>query len=133
MLVINGTGRRLCQVLRVDSLADAKTALERLPNVTIHEGKSVYGAFTVTFRNWRKYQEDSTVAERMKTLRAKKRREEKRETTPVVTREVTARARRLPARKPDDLTITQPDRPEPVAAVLARMGFHLAEPEGPAG
>jgi hypothetical protein len=55
-----------------------------LPHVHVEEGKSVNGTITVTWQNWTKYQEDSTVAERQKTSRAKRRREEKRgeETSP---------------------------------------------------
>jgi hypothetical protein len=41
------------------------------------------GEFTVTWQNWSKYQDDSTVAERVKALRSKKRREEKRITSPI--------------------------------------------------
>jgi len=37
-----------------------------------------YDTLFVTWKNWKKYQEDSTVAQRMKTLRSKRRREERR-------------------------------------------------------
>jgi hypothetical protein len=77
--------------------------LGRLPNLSVtlvekaaHDGTNrVNGSdgvtLTIAWRNWRKYQEDTTAASRMRTLRAKKRREEKRETTPVVTREEVSR------------------------------------------
>ena len=53
--------------------------LHRLPSVSLEEGKSANGTITVTFHNWYKYQEDSTVAERVKRLRSKRRGEERRE------------------------------------------------------
>jgi hypothetical protein len=52
--------------------------LKRLPNVVIEEGKNRDANIVVTFRNWHKYQIDSTAAFRMKTLRLKRRGEERR-------------------------------------------------------
>ena len=52
--------------------------VSRLPHMTIEEGKPVNGKITVTWHNWTKYQEDSTVALRQKTSRSKRRGEEKR-------------------------------------------------------
>lgn len=46
----------------------------RLPHLSVQ--KSDNGEITVTWKNWTKYQEDSTVAERVSRLRSKKRREE---------------------------------------------------------
>jgi hypothetical protein len=64
------------------------------PHSANEEGKTVYGAITVTFRNWTKYQEDSTQAERQKASRSKRRRDspppKDKEKTPVLTVEVTS-------------------------------------------
>ena len=49
-----------------------------LPHVRVEEDKKRNGAHVVTMENWRKYQVDSTVAERVKALRSKRRGEEKR-------------------------------------------------------
>jgi hypothetical protein len=77
-LPIKGPGRKLCEVLRVDTLDDVKACIARLPNVSFEEGNHDYGARTVTWRNWHKYQVDSTAYERVKRLRSKRRRDEKR-------------------------------------------------------
>lgn len=77
---------RLLQVLRVGSMEEAKKAVSGLPNVRFtppqsvqfEEGQNHHGELTVTFNKWRKYQEDSTQAERQKASRAKRRGEEKR-------------------------------------------------------
>lgn len=65
-----------------------KETITLLPHVRIEEGKSDNGAFTVTWENWTKYQEDSTIAERVARLRSKRRGEEMRRdktrTTPPV-------------------------------------------------
>ncbi len=60
-------------------LADVKALLKRLPSVSFEEGKSDNCRITVTLKNWLKYQVDSTVGERVKRLRSKRRGEEKRE------------------------------------------------------
>ena len=61
---------------------ELENSLIALQNVSIEYVKNSNGTFTVTFLNWQKYQEDSTVAERQKRFREKKRnglrREEKR-------------------------------------------------------
>lgn len=57
----------------------AKTLVFRLPNVLIEEGENRHGEITVTFKNWTKYQEDSTQAERAKTSRSKRRGDKTRE------------------------------------------------------
>jgi hypothetical protein len=67
----------------VDALREV---IATFPNVSISEaterrfmeGTNRHGAFTVTWANWTKYQEDSTRAERAKASRAKRRREEMR-------------------------------------------------------
>lgn len=48
----------------------------RLPHVNVQKPDN--GKFVVTWQNWLKYQEDSSVYERVKRLRSKKRGEEKR-------------------------------------------------------
>ena len=71
-------------------LDQLEAVIRRLPHVTVNGGSVVNerrfsgrpsdnGTLTVTFKNWPKYQEDSTVAERVRRLRSKKRGEEKRE------------------------------------------------------
>jgi hypothetical protein len=75
-LVITRPARRLCQVLEVASLEEAFAVIKRLPNVHVEEGQSVNDACVVTWKNWSKYQVDSTVPERVKRLRRKRREEE---------------------------------------------------------
>ena len=58
-------------------VTDLVATLARLPHVTCQNSDN--GVVTVTWKNWIKYQEDSTIAERVSRLRSKKRREEKRE------------------------------------------------------
>lgn len=77
-LTFPASGDGLVMTLKVASLEAAKCALARLPHVVVEEGNRVNGEFTVTFLNWRKYQEDSTVAQRVRDLRSKRRGEEKR-------------------------------------------------------
>lgn len=52
--------------------------IKRLPHVVVEEGQNVNGHFSVTWKNWNKYQVDSTVAQRVSSLRSKRRGEEKR-------------------------------------------------------
>ena len=49
-----------------------------LSNISFEESKTHDGETTVTIKKWSKYQEDSTVAERMRALRNKRRGEERR-------------------------------------------------------
>lgn len=56
----------------------AEKLSQMLPSVHIEEGKSRHDAIAVTFKNWTKYQIDSTQAERSKTSRSKRRGEETR-------------------------------------------------------
>ena len=79
VLGVPGRGRELCRLLRVDTIEEAKVVLDRVFSVRFEEGKNVNGELSVTWKNWKKYQEDSTVAERVKRLRSKRRGEEKRE------------------------------------------------------
>lgn len=61
------------------------STLKMLPHVRVEEGQNRYDELTVTWDNWDKYQEDSTVPERMReyrsrqALRSKRRGEKKRE------------------------------------------------------
>lgn len=50
--------------------------IQRLPHVHVEEGNPDNGHVTVTWRNWSKYQEDSTVSARVARLRSKRRGEE---------------------------------------------------------
>lgn len=52
-----------------------RVTIEALPHVKTGP-LDRYGSFTVTWSNWSKFQEDSTVAERMRALRSKRRGEE---------------------------------------------------------
>ncbi|HXN06305.1 MAG TPA: hypothetical protein VN944_04470 [Nitrospiria bacterium] len=63
---------RLMQVKNLDELRSQMT----LKNIVFEEGKNRYGKITVTWGKWSKFQEDSSVAERMKLLRNKRREEE---------------------------------------------------------
>lgn len=64
----------------VDSITALKSALSVLPNVSVEcsAGGTLddNGSFFVIMKNWRKYQVDSTIYERIKRLR-RKRREDK--------------------------------------------------------
>ena len=53
--------------------------LKRLPHMRVEEGISDNGTIAVTWQNWPKYQEDSTVAERVSRLRSKRRGEKEKE------------------------------------------------------
>lgn len=52
--------------------------IKRLPHLHYEEGNPVNGPLVVTWDNWSKYQEDSTVAQRVARLRSKRREEESR-------------------------------------------------------
>ena len=95
-LAIEAPARRLLQLLEVEDLPSAIIAINRLPNVhaevskkgLVSGKKSVYDekcvTYLVTWKNWHKYQVDSTVAQRVSVLRSKKRREEKRREVPPI-------------------------------------------------
>lgn len=89
VLTISAPARRLCQVLEVTDLDEAIMTLRRLPNIMIEEGQIRHGTSAVTllirWKNWVKYQEDSTQAQRQQKVRFRhgargeeRRREEKR-------------------------------------------------------
>jgi hypothetical protein len=77
--------------MEVESFADAKLALKRLPNVSIQEVNNDNGCFIVIIKNWFKYQVDSTAYERVKRSRYKRRGEEKRSLTSTSTSTPTLR------------------------------------------
>jgi hypothetical protein len=78
-LVVAGSGRRICELLRVPTIEAAKDVISDLPNVVFEEGKNRHGEFVVTWKNWTKFQRDSTQAQRAKASRSKRRGEERRE------------------------------------------------------
>ena len=86
VLVMNGANPVLAAEMGVESLALVDT-IKLLPHVHIEEGQPRYGMHTVSWEHWRKYQEDSTVTERVRrwrngnVKRDKRRREEKRRDT----------------------------------------------------
>lgn len=79
--VLTTSEKALLTFLRCNG-TEIENTLIALHNVSVEYAKNSNGTFTVTFLNWQKYQEDSTVAERQKRFRDKKsnglRREEKR-------------------------------------------------------
>lgn len=60
------------------TLAALIDTIRVLPHVHVEEGTPDNGHVTVTWQNWSKYQEDSTVAARVARLRSKRRGEKKR-------------------------------------------------------
>jgi len=54
------------------------STIVQLPHMSVEGPHPANGEVTVTWKNWIKYQEDSTVAERVARLRSKRRGEEKR-------------------------------------------------------
>ena len=79
--VLETTPKALSTFLRCNG-TEIENMLNALKNVSVNAQENRNGTFTVTFDNWKKYQEDSTVAERQKRFRHKQRnglrREEKR-------------------------------------------------------
>jgi len=99
-------------------LNDLFGVIKVLPNMVFEEQKNRYDELTVTWKNWRKFQVDSTVADRMKTLRSKKRREEKRgelqETTlQKAPKTAPEKARPVAASVPVAKAKTEPEKPYP--------------------
>ena len=76
-LVMNGSNPVLAAEMGIDPDALLVT-IRMLPHVRVEEGKPRHGLNTVTWDNWHKYQEDTTMAERQRRSRSKRRREEKR-------------------------------------------------------
>ena len=58
-------------------LDQLKSTIEQLPHISVQDVQNSHGEFTVTWRNWVKYQEDSTQAARQMSRR-KRRGEERR-------------------------------------------------------
>lgn len=65
----------LFRITQAHTLDDLRADLA-LKNVHFEEGKNRHGKVTVTWAKWKKYQEDSTQAERAKKSRSKRRGEE---------------------------------------------------------
>ena len=77
VLVLNGNNPVLAAEMGV--LPDALLVTIRgLPHVHVEEVKTGHATHQVTWDNWHKYQEDTTMALRQKASRSKRRREEKR-------------------------------------------------------
>lgn len=97
-------------------LVSAKVALNALPSVHIEEGKSDNDSFTVIMENWSKYQNDSSVYERVKRLRCKRRGEERRK-----------EESRLLEKTPDQNHPSRFQQPTPqeVTAYAKTIGFDL--------
>ena len=77
---IKPPGKALCNLFRVPKFDDILVIFRLFPNTEIRYGKDTV-TVEVTWRNWLKYQEDTTAASRNKkarALRSKKRGEEKR-------------------------------------------------------
>lgn len=55
------------------AVEELNSSILRLPHLTVKESANSNGEFTVTWDNWTKYQEDSTVARRQKEFRARNR------------------------------------------------------------
>lgn len=73
VLTISAPARAFCAMLQVADFSAAVTVVKTLPNVVVQMCEKRNDAFTVTFLNWRKYQEDQTNRERQKRFRAKQR------------------------------------------------------------
>ncbi len=65
----------LAAVMGVTAI-DLRKTIEVFPHMVVEEGQNSDGHFTVTWKNWNKYQVDSTVAQRVSRLRSKRRGEE---------------------------------------------------------
>ncbi|KKM43853.1 hypothetical protein LCGC14_1562360 [marine sediment metagenome] len=77
---IKPPGKALCNLFRVQTFDEVLVIFRLFPNTEMRYGKDTV-TVEVSWRNWLKYQEDTTVARRMKrhrALRSKKRGEEKR-------------------------------------------------------
>jgi hypothetical protein len=126
VLTLRGV-RRLSEVLRCPQ-TELKRVIERFPNVSFEEGTKRDGEFTVTFKNWQKYQVDTTGGQRMKALRSKRRRDKK-----------GSGREKKKLKAPDGFSIpsigsaegrTRPAGPEAIGEILARVGFNPASQEG---
>lgn len=71
-VVISETNAVLSAQMGV-TVGNLKSVIFLLPQIEIEEGKSDNGSFTVTWKNWTKYQEDSTGYDRLKKHRQKAR------------------------------------------------------------
>lgn len=126
MMVVSGDNGRLeitppakaiLAVFDCPNLDALKVALNVLPNVHVEEGKSDNGEFTVIMQNWSKYQNDSTVYERVKRLRSKRRGEEKRG-------EEKRKEENIPPKPPASLRFQKPTAKE-VEEYAMTQGFRI--------
>ena len=74
---ISGTNSVLAAQMGV-AVDVLKDTILMLPHIHVGDENCDNGEFTVTWKNWRYFQEDSTVASRVSRLRSKRRGEEKR-------------------------------------------------------
>jgi hypothetical protein len=84
---------------------EAQRIARTLRNVQFDPPPNRHGVFTVTFKNWTKYQVDTTQAVRQQTSRRKKRGDEIRRETPQTPHDFFTR------NGPDPTTPTAPERP----------------------
>ena len=84
-MAVHGTKGRLHasaagirHILRIAQDVPLNGTLKCLPGVSFEEGKKDNDEIVVIMQNWQKYQHDSSVYERVKRLRSKRRGEEKR-------------------------------------------------------
>ena len=80
VVVLSESNKTLAAAMGIDA-TELRATVTRLPHVHVSENR--HGEFTVTWRNWMKYQEDSTLAERAQRSRTKKRREENKKRSPL--------------------------------------------------
>lgn len=82
-LTIKSPAKNFLVLMGVTTIKEAMDVIKVLPNVyftPLENGKlDDNDGFTVSFKNWHKYQVDSTVYERVKRLRRKKREDKIRE------------------------------------------------------
>lgn len=74
---VSPSNAALCGAMCVKP-SDLVSVIKLFPHVRVEEGTSVNGTVSVTWENWLYYQEDRTVAERVKRLRSKRRGDKKR-------------------------------------------------------
>ena len=78
---VSATNRALAAELGV-TVEELIPTLKLLPNVCVIESENSHDRVSVTWKNWVRYQEDTTQAERQRTSRAKKRGDENKKRVP---------------------------------------------------
>lgn len=76
-IIVSASNRVLAAEMGIP-LESLFNTIRTLPHVQIDLTQSANDRLAVTWQNWQKYQEDSTIAERVSRLRSKRRGEEKR-------------------------------------------------------